>query len=1157
MLKRYKSLGIFFVLVLSFFANTARAQIIAVDYLDLGDKITAAPSGAVIFVPNSLTMPSVPSITISKDITLETLNGLAMAFDSVSTNAFFIIGSGSNLNIAGPLTMQNGGQALNNSGTVSILTSGLIGFSGHTGLGSGGAIYNNTGGAINIGSAASTVSFTDNSALYGGAIANYYGSDITIDGTSINFTGNIGGRDGGAIYNYNNSTITIGSALSEVNFINNHAAGYYSGGGAIVNEGSLLNINGISINFDQNTTNQYGGAVYNYADGTINIGSADSAVSFTDNDAGWDGGAIYNAGDLDIYGSSINFTGNGNTTEYGGVIYNSSSAGMTIGAANSVVFFTDNNASVYGGTIYNDGTLNIYGSTLDFAGNTAEHGGAVYNDDHGTVNIGSADSIVSFTNNDSIGGHGGAVYSGGTLVINGSAVDFTGNTAAHGGAVYNNTGGTMTIGSADSILNFEGNNVSNHGGAIFNAGTLSVDGSADFTDNTGSVGGAIYNSGAGAILNLNATAGDITFTDNKAAGVSNAIYNEGTVNLNAFFAHQIVFNDRITGTGTVNINGAFSSGIIVFNEDMTGYTGTLNINAGTLKLGSDGMLPTGSVFNMYASSTLDLLNGNIDDIAIGNFNLLGDPFVKLDVDLATETADNFIGTVLQSGAGPLVINELLLWSDMLDLSSIVIIPIADDPALQAALTLDPSQSIAYGPLYKYNASYSGGDLIFGYRGINPERFIPQVSAQTGGYMTQLNSYAQGFEVLGNDYERECPGCGLWVRPYGYKEDIDFKSGPKVSNTAWGAFIGFDTKPVDIGGGFENNYSFYAGYNNNTSKYEDIRIEQEGILAGITAAFYKGQFFSGITLNAGAARNKATSIHGREEFDMYTAGASVRAGYKIPLNGAQTITLQPIMNAAYSFINVEDYTNAAGLKMTSKNLMPLTVAPELKAQADLINRWTLYAGGSYVWSFMDDNASFMTGGVDIPQISIGPYVQYGVGVFKGFGEHLKIGLEGYGRSLGREGYGGQATLRWNFGKCAKEAPVAAPVIAHEPAPAPAVIAEPKMEIAKSIKVSGENFETNSYQISPDFKNYLRGTAAALKEIGYNKIEITGHTDNTGSASYNILLSEQRAKAIADVFISEGIPAEKISYSGRGAAAPIATNETREGRAENRRVEISIQ
>ena len=70
------------------------------------------------------------------------------------------------------------------------------------------------------------------------------------------------------------------------------------------------------------------------------------------------------------------------------------------------------------------------------------------------------------------------------------------------------------------------------------------------------------------------------------------------------------------------------------------------------------------------------------------------------------------------------------------------------------------------------------------------------------------------------------------------------------------------------------------------------------------------------------------------------------------------------------------------------------------------------------------------------------------------------------------------------------------------------------------------------------------------------EISGHTDNTGDASYNLKLSYDRAAAVADYLIRNNISRDRISYLGLGSTRPVADNTTEEGRQKNRRVEILL-
>jgi outer membrane protein OmpA-like peptidoglycan-associated protein len=72
----------------------------------------------------------------------------------------------------------------------------------------------------------------------------------------------------------------------------------------------------------------------------------------------------------------------------------------------------------------------------------------------------------------------------------------------------------------------------------------------------------------------------------------------------------------------------------------------------------------------------------------------------------------------------------------------------------------------------------------------------------------------------------------------------------------------------------------------------------------------------------------------------------------------------------------------------------------------------------------------------------------------------------------------------------------------------------------------------------------------------RIEISGHTDITGSASLNFKLSENRAKAVVDYLTGKGIDSKRLEYNGIGPLQPISDNATPEGRAKNRRVEFKI-
>lgn len=101
-----------------------------------------------------------------------------------------------------------------------------------------------------------------------------------------------------------------------------------------------------------------------------------------------------------------------------------------------------------------------------------------------------------------------------------------------------------------------------------------------------------------------------------------------------------------------------------------------------------------------------------------------------------------------------------------------------------------------------------------------------------------------------------------------------------------------------------------------------------------------------------------------------------------------------------------------------------------------------------------------------------------------------------------------------------------------------------------------YDTDSFRLKPSSFAELDKVVAFLKEHPNVKIEIGGHTDNTGSDSHNKSLSEKRAKSVYEYLIQKNISPARLSYVGYGSQQPIATNNTAEGKAMNRRTEMKI-
>ncbi|QFT97736.1 putative lipoprotein YiaD precursor [Roseovarius sp. THAF8] len=101
-----------------------------------------------------------------------------------------------------------------------------------------------------------------------------------------------------------------------------------------------------------------------------------------------------------------------------------------------------------------------------------------------------------------------------------------------------------------------------------------------------------------------------------------------------------------------------------------------------------------------------------------------------------------------------------------------------------------------------------------------------------------------------------------------------------------------------------------------------------------------------------------------------------------------------------------------------------------------------------------------------------------------------------------------------------------------------------------------FDVDSAAVRPGLRSDLSAVAQNLQSYPDSRVQIVGHTDNSGGAEHNQALSERRANAVADVLMNGGVAFSRIDAFGRGEDAPVASNLTEDGKAQNRRVEIVI-
>lgn len=145
---------------------------------------------------------------------------------------------------------------------------------------------------------------------------------------------------------------------------------------------------------------------------------------------------------------------------------------------------------------------------------------------------------------------------------------------------------------------------------------------------------------------------------------------------------------------------------------------------------------------------------------------------------------------------------------------------------------------------------------------------------------------------------------------------------------------------------------------------------------------------------------------------------------------------------------------------------------------------------------------------------------------------------------------------------KPAPAPAPRAAA-PAPAPKPVAPPPPPPpaapeagTKIMSLEGANFDFDKATLRPDAHVKLDEAAQVMTEHGGISVNVEGHTDSVGSDAYNQGLSERRARAVVEYLVGKGIDSSRLSSVGYGESRPATTNDTDEGRAQNRRVDLIV-
>jgi K(+)-stimulated pyrophosphate-energized sodium pump len=119
-----------------------------------------------------------------------------------------------------------------------------------------------------------------------------------------------------------------------------------------------------------------------------------------------------------------------------------------------------------------------------------------------------------------------------------------------------------------------------------------------------------------------------------------------------------------------------------------------------------------------------------------------------------------------------------------------------------------------------------------------------------------------------------------------------------------------------------------------------------------------------------------------------------------------------------------------------------------------------------------------------------------------------------------------------------------------------LGDPTASVPRTFVFDHLNFESGSTQLTPDSEKTVSDLSQVLKAYPNAAVQLTGHSDSTGNPANNQTLSLNRANAVKDMLVTSGVGADRITTQGVGQERPLASNETEQGRAQNRATELTV-
>lgn len=557
-------------------------------------------------------------------------------------------------------------------------------------------------------------------------------------------------------------------------------------------------------------------------------------------------------------------------------------------------------------------------------------------------------------------------------------------------------------------------------------------------------------------------------TNKIASSTGEETFYNPTVTFNAQNNGQFVIDDTIDGG---EINGDYTevkrnhqynikltgdkSGKITLNNNI--YNANISQLSVTSFVNDASQLNYGNSLAM-SSGVMNINHLGLSPLNLKNFSNSGTINLNsVDINPATETMGRITADNYGTHSGIINVNELNVLSDPKPDKLQTNVLFADSAFANTVKYNGTKEYV--GKIYKYSVGYSpssgefqfvrGGGSSGGTSAFNPSILNTSVNSQAGTNATVNETFKYVFEhadaftqlpsvdrfakinenkyALSTDFNSNLPSISSefnnkagWFRPYVTFEKMNLRNASAVNATTYGSLVGFDSDFQTLKHGWTGVTTGYIGYTGSQLRYSGSDTTMNGGLLGLTQTFYKGNFWTALTATTGASAAQSTTMYGKEDFTTLFAGIGSKTGYNFEFKEGKYI-VQPIWFMSYTMGKTFDYTNAAGVRIDSSPMHSIMLNPSVRFITNTRSGWQPYASVGMVWNAMSES-NVKADGIRLPETSIKPYVEYGVGLQKRYKDDFIAFGQAMVRNGGRNGISLTAGFRWAIGKNKSNNPI---------------------------------------------------------------------------------------------------------------------------------------